>query len=146
MLKIVLDTNLLIDGADDFYNYGSRIIDNVISGNLQAYANHATLRENKLLAQRKITDPKYLRRLEYFFDAVHPVESTQRLNAAEDSEDNKILESAVAAKADYLITSDRHLLQLEKFRGVQIVRPAQFWSIWEDEGSGWINWLTKFIK
>ncbi len=146
MLKIVLDTNLIIDGADDFYNYGSRIIDNVLSGNLEAYANQSTLRENKLLARRKITDENYLRKLEYFFDAVKPVASTQHLTVVEDPEDNKILESAVSAQADYLITSDHHLLELENFRGVRIVRPAQFWSLWEDEASGWINWLSNFIK
>ncbi len=147
MLKIVIDTNLLIDGVEDFYNFPSRIIDHVISGNLEAYANRSTLRENKLLASRKITDTAYLKKLEYFFELVKPVETPDRLEVVEDRDDNKILESAVAAGADYLITSDKHLLKLEKYRGTRIVRPAEFWSRWEEEGEGgWQKWLSNFIS
>jgi putative PIN family toxin of toxin-antitoxin system len=147
MLKIVLDTNALIDGSDDFYNYSSRIIDLVIADQVEAYANSGTLRENKLLAQRKIKDDAYLRKLEYFFDSVHPVDIRERLSVVEeDPEDNKILESAVNSNADYLITSDRHLLKLENYNGTRIVRPEIFWSIWEEEGEGWGKWVKSFIK
>lgn len=41
--------------------------------------------------------------------------------------DNRILECAVEARADFLITGDkRHPLALETFRGVKIVSPAEF--------------------
>ena len=146
MLKIVIDTNVLIDGSNDSHHYANRIIDLVISGNVQAYANKRTLRENKFLVFQKITDPGYLKKLEYFFDLVQPVENTKRINVVEDSEDNKILESAVAAHADFLITSDQHLLKLKKYQGVKIVRPEAFWQEWEEEGeSGWLKWLKNFI-
>lgn len=147
MLKIVIDTNLLIDGSVDFYHYGNRIIDLVIAGHLEAFANHATLRENKLLVERKITDEGYQKKLQYFFDLVKPVESKVRLNVVEDKEDNKILESAIASHANFLITSDHHLLKLEKFRGVKIVRPQEFWNIYEDiNDSGWQKWIKSFIE
>ncbi|MEO8065617.1 MAG: putative toxin-antitoxin system toxin component, PIN family [Candidatus Doudnabacteria bacterium] len=146
MYKVVIDTNLLIDGASDFYNFGNRIIDLVIGGQIEAYANAGTLRENKFLAHKKIEDEGYLKKLEYFFDVVQKVEAGDRLDVVEDSEDNKILESAVAAGADYLITSDHHLLKLEKFRGIRMVRPAEFWHIYEDEGIGWMKWMRDFIK
>ncbi|MBX4187237.1 MAG: putative toxin-antitoxin system toxin component, PIN family [Candidatus Doudnabacteria bacterium] len=146
MLKVVIDTNLLIDGSEDFYNYGNRIIDLVISGQIEAYANKATLRENKFLADKKIADQGYLKKLEYFYDTVRQVKNAERLDVVEDSEDNKILESAVASEANYLITSDRHLLKLEKYQGVKIVRPAEFWSRYEDEGEGWTKWIKNFIK
>lgn len=148
MLKVVIDTNLLIDGSQDFYNFGNRIIDLVISGNIEAYANRGTMRENKLLVDEKITDEGYLKKLEYYFDLVKSVETTQHFQIVEeDPQDNKILESAVNCRADFLITSDRHLLKLEKYRGVRIVRPAEFWHIYEEEGeSGWQKWLKSFIN
>ncbi len=147
MLKIVLDTNALIDASSDYYHYANRIIDSVISGNIKAYANRGTLRENNLLAARKISDEGYLKKLEYFFAIVLPVESPDQLEVIdEDPQDNKILESAVAAGADYLVTSDRHLLKLEKYKGVRMVTPRQFWNIYEDESeSGWHKWLKNFI-
>jgi putative PIN family toxin of toxin-antitoxin system len=146
MLKIVIDTNALIDGSEDFYHYASRILDLVIAGKVEAFVNHGTLSENKLLIGRKIYDEEYLRKLDYYFGALNMVRTRERIEACEDEEDNKILEAAVSADADYLITSDRHLLDLNKFRGINIVRPAEFWSRWEDEGDGgWAKWMKDFV-
>jgi predicted nucleic acid-binding protein len=65
----------------------------------------------------------------------------------EDYDDNKILESAVESNASYLITSDNHLLKLERYGDVEIVTPSQFWNLYEQEtGSAWTNWLKDFIK
>jgi putative PIN family toxin of toxin-antitoxin system len=42
-------------------------------------------------------------------------------------EDNRILECAVAAAADYLVSGDRrHIVPLKRFRGTTIVQPAEF--------------------
>ena len=44
-----------------------------------------------------------------------------------DDSDNRILECAVAAKADYIITGDKkHLLPLKKYKSINIVSPRQF--------------------
>jgi putative PIN family toxin of toxin-antitoxin system len=44
-----------------------------------------------------------------------------------DDADHRILECALAARADFLVTGDkRHLLPLKTFRGVQIVSPREF--------------------
>jgi putative PIN family toxin of toxin-antitoxin system len=56
------------------------------------------------------------------------VEPTERiaLVAAKD-DDNRILECAVAARADYLVTGDKeHLLPLRSIGGIQIVTAAAF--------------------
>lgn len=39
-----------------------------------------------------------------------------------DDADNRILECAVEGGADYIVSGDRHLLELESFRGIRIVR------------------------
>jgi putative PIN family toxin of toxin-antitoxin system len=41
-------------------------------------------------------------------------------------DDNRILECAVAGKADLIVSGDRHLADLKHFRGNGIVRPADF--------------------
>ena len=147
MLKVVLDTNVLIDGSTDDFNYGRRIMDEVIAGDIQAYANHATLAENRLLTREKITDEGYLKRLNYFFDKITEVEYAEVEVDLEDREDVKLLQSAVGAAADYLITADNHLLKLEKFHGVKIVRPSEFWHRYQDNSDrGWLGWMKDFIK
>lgn len=48
----------------------------------------------------------------------------------DDHADNRILECAVEAGADFLVTGDKeHLLPIEIFRGVKIVSPAGFLDI-----------------
>lgn len=44
----------------------------------------------------------------------------------EDPEDNKILECALAADASIIVTGDRHLLKLVKFRKTRILTPREF--------------------
>lgn len=51
----------------------------------------------------------------------------------EDPSDNKILECASEGKADYIISGDEHLLKLEKFRGIQIVKAREFLNIFKKD-------------
>jgi len=44
----------------------------------------------------------------------------------EDPDDNKFLECAMHAKADYIISGDEHLLNLQEFRSIKILSPADF--------------------
>lgn len=44
----------------------------------------------------------------------------------DDPDDDKIIECAVAADADYIVSGDTHLLDLKQFRDIDIVPPAEF--------------------
>lgn len=47
--------------------------------------------------------------------------------ATPDPGDEMVLECALAAEADYIVSGDKkHLLSLREFRGIQIVSPADF--------------------
>ena len=48
-MRVVIDTNILIDGADDENSHSFKIVKEVIDGRLQAFATHQTMRENKSL-------------------------------------------------------------------------------------------------
>ncbi len=43
-----------------------------------------------------------------------------------DPSDDKFLECAVAGKAICIVTGDKHLLKLLKFRGISILKPREF--------------------
>jgi hypothetical protein len=47
----------------------------------------------------------------------------------EDPDDDLILACALEAEADYIISGDRHLLNLKHYRQIQIVTPAAFLDI-----------------
>jgi putative PIN family toxin of toxin-antitoxin system len=49
------------------------------------------------------------------------------LNAVpDDPDDNRILECAVAGKADFIVSGDRHLLRIESYDGITIVSVRRF--------------------
>ncbi len=55
---------------------------------------------------------------------VNPKMSLKVIN--EDAGDNKILECALAAGADIILSGDKHLLKLSKFRKTKIITPREF--------------------
>jgi putative PIN family toxin of toxin-antitoxin system len=55
------------------------------------------------------------------------VSSTATLDVVKaDPDDNRILECAVAAGSDVIVTGDAHLLQLGAYRGIKIMKVADF--------------------
>lgn len=44
----------------------------------------------------------------------------------DDPDDNRVLECAVAAKVNYIISGDKHLLDLGEYRGIEVLPPAGF--------------------
>lgn len=146
-MKVVLDTNVLINGFKDDYSYEKRIIDEVVVGRIEAYANRQTLQENQLILGQLLDSSDYDRELNDFFAQINVVANKRQISIVDDSEDNKILESAVEAKADYLVTSDNALLKLQQYGAVAIVNPTQFWSKYQDDKKDnlWTQW-TNFIS
>jgi predicted nucleic acid-binding protein len=56
-------------------------------------------------------------------EKVTPIEP---VNVFRDANDNKFLEVAVSAAADYLVSKDDDLLTLSHFEGIAIITPADF--------------------
>ncbi len=54
------------------------------------------------------------------------IEITTPVTECRDPKDDKFLELAISAKADVLVSSDVHLLEMHPFRGVQILQLTDF--------------------
>ncbi len=145
-MKIVLDTNVLINGFKDEYSYEKKIIDAVVAGEIEAFANRQTLRENRLISGQLIDNDEYKSQLNDLFTQINWVENHRNIHIVSDPEDNKILESAVEAGADYLVTSDNDLLNIGQHQKVKIVNPSQFWVQYKDEGQDLWKQLTDFVR
>jgi putative PIN family toxin of toxin-antitoxin system len=44
----------------------------------------------------------------------------------EDVTDNRVLECAIAGNASYIVTGDKHLLNIEEYQGIVVLSPAGF--------------------
>jgi putative PIN family toxin of toxin-antitoxin system len=73
----------------------------------------------------------YLRKIELISEKVTP---TNRLHIIEeDLSDNIFLECAVEGKADFIVSGDRHLKDLESYAGIRIMDPGTFLKTIQDE-------------
>jgi len=64
--------------------------------------------------------------LEAFVEGATFIEPTEVIRACRDPKDDKFLELAVSGEADYVVTGDADLLDLNPFRDISIVTPAEF--------------------
>src|SRR5206468_8315126 len=52
----------------------------------------------------------------------------------DDTADSPILQAALAAGADYLVTNDLHLLALNPYEGLRIISMTDYYHLLQDEG------------
>jgi putative PIN family toxin of toxin-antitoxin system len=124
--RVVLDTNVLISAVV----YGGnprKILEAVISGTIQMSISEAIIQEVQEVLQR----PQFGLSIQFVHNTVAELTSlaewvTPRKHhqlIKEDPSDNLVLDCAVAADADYLVTGDSHLLRLQKCDEVRILTP-----------------------
>lgn len=138
-MRVVLDTNVLISAVLVKSGNPVQIIKMWQAGLFDLLLSPAIYEE----IERVFTYPKIQKRLQAQPDRVPGllellrtngiwVEPTVQLKAVKNDEsDNRQLETAVAGKADYLITGDDHLLTLGTYAGIGIVTPATFVLLFE---------------
>ena len=51
----------------------------------------------------------------------------------DDPSDNKYLACAYEGEADYIVSGDHHLLDIETYRGTGILKAKSFLDVWEKE-------------
>lgn len=49
----------------------------------------------------------------------------------DDPDDNRVLECAVTANASYIVTGNKHLLDLKEYKGIVVLKPAAFLTLLE---------------
>lgn len=86
-----------------------------------------TLRSRRLKRYLAWSDADLSEFLAHVRQAALIVTPTERIDVIKDDPaDNRVLEAALAGGAEYIVTGDRHLLDLASHRGVSIVTPARF--------------------
>ncbi len=78
----------------------------------------------KVLEKNGIHEKEVLRTITANAKMIAPKVKLSVVN--QDEEDNKILECALAAKADVIVSGDKHLLGLGRFRKTRILNPRDF--------------------
>lgn len=108
--KIVLDTNVVVSAHLKPEGYERFVLDLALASKLHLYISADTLIEYKEVLERPkfAIDPQLLAvSLSLIESKAKKVRPTQRISVSPDPGDNKFLECADAAKADYLVTGNK---------------------------------------
>ena len=127
--KVILDTNILVS-ALGWQGNPHRILQKVTNGEIELFISHEQFEE----LTRVLDYPKFnfteeqKARFKALISAMATfVNPSARLDIVKkDPSDNKILESALVAKVDFIVSGDGHLLALGKLEGMNIVRAGEF--------------------
>jgi len=128
-MKVVLDANIFISA----FFWG---------GNPRLVLERAIKKADELFVSKEILDevetvlgrPKFhvdKNKIEYLLKSIEEI-STKTINSkrivsgSRDIKDNKYLECAAAANADYIVSGDRHLLELSEYNGIKIVTAKEY--------------------
>ena len=130
MIRVVFDVNVLVS-ALLFTNSVPRQAFNkaLLQGMILI---SETLKEEltRVLARDKFSRYVYLAEREEFFGGLIRdstlVEITESIQVCRDPKDDRVLELAVCGNAAYIVTGDADLLVLNPFRGIGVLRPADF--------------------
>ncbi len=127
-MRIVVDTNVIVS-ALVFGGLPRRVFELVEAGYCEFfYAAEIQEETRRVLRDKFGWDEERLDRyLRALWIRGKRVVLRHRVNAVrEDPDDNRILECALAADADVIVSGDRHLLRLGGYEGITILSPRDF--------------------
>jgi uncharacterized protein len=128
MLKVVLDTNVIVSGLNFPTSNPAKILLLVASEEIANFISRPILNETR----RILVDKFFWTREEVdtaevwlttFSKSVNP---ENRISVIADDPDNRILECAAEGQADFIISGDHHLTDLKNYQGIKIVAPSTF--------------------
>ena len=129
LTKVVLDTNILIS-AIVFGGKPRQVLEAAIKGQIQLVLTEDIMKETRGVMEGKkfqypteITD-LIIHELEALAEIAKPKERITTIE--KDLEDNRVLECAQESQADFIVSGDKHLLEIQNFKGTNILTTANF--------------------
>jgi putative PIN family toxin of toxin-antitoxin system len=135
-MRALYDTTILASGVVARADPLARVLDAVISGHVGLVTSEYVLEELRHTLETK----------PYFIERVPPLERETYLarikqaailvwpqgvisGVVADPADDPILDAAVSARVDYLVTGDKRLLAVQEYAGVKIVTARAFFDL-----------------
>jgi putative PIN family toxin of toxin-antitoxin system len=129
MIKAVLDTNVIISGIV-FGGKPRQVLESAFRGSTQIYISEPIINELKGVLQR----PRFYLTSEIIEIIISEliaiaewVEPKEHINVIKsDPDDNIFLECALSSESEYIVSGDDHLLELNKWKGINIITPDKY--------------------
>jgi len=130
MLKVVFDTNVIVSAALKEQSLPALLLSLGLEAKVKFFVSTELINEyQKVLLRPRLKLNKkdcmeLIERIQEKALMIHPKKTLSILKA--DEPDNRILECALEAKADFMITGNKKHFPFEQFKGTKIVSPREF--------------------
>jgi putative PIN family toxin of toxin-antitoxin system len=136
MLRVLLDTNVVVSSLLSPLGPSARIVDAwrhsrvtlisypLILAEVQAVLNYPRIRRKYAITDEEVAKLLNLFRKHALLVTGEAEKITGVITA--DPEDEKFLDCALEARANFIVSGDHHLLDLKSFRAIQIITARQF--------------------
>lgn len=132
MLSVVVDTNVYISAI--FWGGKPRhVIDLGRDGKIQIFTSEDIEQEilDKLMTKFGLDSDDAGIVMADFSTFTKPIRISRRIRAVKDDpDDDKFIECAVECNAEFIISGDKHLLNMKKYEGIDIISAATFLKSW----------------
>lgn len=127
-MRVVFDTNIFISAFVIPGSHAEEAYLQAVRGTFELFTSVSILTEtaNTLRTKFEWSDEKVQRALRSISKTAAVLKTRPHLHILKDEPDNRILECALLATADIIVTGDLHLLSLKRHRGTAIVKLAAF--------------------
>ena len=137
-MKIVIDANLFASALIKPESNPGRILDLVKQNQVELILSPAIIREIKrilLYPRLQKYHHKTAQEIDAYFEDVLMfawiVEGEKTVDIIKDDPSyNKYLACAYEGEADYIVSGDHHLLDLESYQGIAIIKANTFLNVW----------------
>ena len=137
-MKIVIDANLFASALIKPESNPGRILDLVKQNQVELILSPAIIREIKrilLYPRLQKYHHKTVQEIDAYFEDVLMfawiVEGEKTVDIIKDDpSDNRYLACAYEGEADYIVSGDNHLLDLETYQGIAIIKANTFLNVW----------------
>lgn len=126
MLRVVIDTNVLVGGFYNARSAGRRLLEACLEGRIEAVVSPGLRAEYDAILPRAVRLPGWRERFEAFLDRARPVEPAEVPPVVPgDPSDDILFATAMAGGAGAIVTNDRLLLEIGTHRGIRVVAPRE---------------------
>ena len=139
---VVLDANIFLSALIAQHGFPAQIlnlwlqrkfelaISSAIVNEVNRVVHYPRIRKKYVLPEEEVANY-----IDLISSAEFVVNPSVHLSVIEkDPSDDRYIECALVAKAEYMITGDSHLIELERYQGIQILTPASFIALLGYEG------------
>jgi putative PIN family toxin of toxin-antitoxin system len=127
--KVVFDTNILISAFVFPEGTVRELINLSIKRKISIYVSNSIILEYCKVLDSKFnwTEEEIKENIKFISKITEIIDTDIKIDIIkEDEDDNKIIECAVAADVDAIISGDKHLLNIKKYKNIPILKPADF--------------------